>query len=187
MLSKLAVEGREGAVRITFTATPASGDEIVDGYDVLRRAEKSGERTFFERIGSLPAGGKRAHLATFVDDHVVAGFTYHYRVRPRFRGEPPAPTLHYAGPEEVFTWLDPPAPPGTVTATPLHLAARLAWDAVAGATGYRVYAVDSAGNASAEPASRGTVEHETWTPVALQDGVTMRYVVRSVLIPGRTD
>ncbi len=186
VLSEVVVQGRDGGIRVSWTANPSRANHRVESYDVLRRTDAGEDRTFFARVGSLPPGAPGSHPMEFVDTHLVAGETYRYRVRPRFAGEAPARTLHYSGPEEVFAWAAPPLPPADLKATPLHLAARLTWVASPGASGYRVYAVDSAGNASPEPISRGTVERTSWTAVALQDGRAYRFAVRAVLLGGRS-
>ncbi|PZU35976.1 MAG: hypothetical protein DI573_14575, partial [Microbacterium sp.] len=109
--------------------------ESVDGatgYNVYR-ADASPVPTDGAPLNAAP-------LATteFVDDTVVPGHTYHYTVTALADGVPasaPATEASVTTPSEATA---PPAPVG-VTATPGETGIAIAWDAVEGALGYKVY------------------------------------------------
>jgi hypothetical protein len=178
-VADLRVEGRDGAVRIGWKGATLAGRERIRSFDVLRRAEEPGVETIFERVGSVkPSGVKRY---SFVDDgERKPGIIYWYRVRPRVGGDLIPENLRYVGPEDSITWLAPLPAPAGLTLTPLRGSARIQWQPVEGASGYRVYRLDTAGNALAEPANRGLLDHTEWVAVALEDGKKACFVVRAV-------
>jgi hypothetical protein len=180
----LVVEGRDGAVRVRWESNPLAriGGSRVASFDVLRREEDPSERNFFVKVGSVPAGDGAATTHLFVDPAPPADAQLVYRVRARASSEPPTDQEAYSGPQEAIHWVPPLPPPRGVQAVPLHLSVRLSWNPVDGANGYRVYTLDSAGVASAEPVNRGTLDRTNFVVFGLVDGKPVRLAVRSVRI-----
>ena len=178
-VSDLRIEGRDGAVRISWRGRTAGG---VRGFDVLRQ-EQSKQRTYFEKIGSVePAGTRRYEV---YDRAPAEGATYVYRVRPRL-DDPSPDAIRFTGPQGELTWSAPLEAPTGLKASPLNAGARLSWDPVADADGYRVYQLEaSRGPARSEPTNRGLIDGTAWTAVALSDGRRLCYVVRAVKLPAR--
>lgn len=178
-VSDLRVEGRDGAVRVSWRGRTAGG---VRGFDVLRQVV-SKQRTYFEKIGTLDPAGTRRYV--FFDRSLTEETTYTYRVRPR-RDDPAPDEIRFTGPQGEFTWTAPPEPPTGLKSQPLNAGVRLTWDPVPDADGYRVYQLESsAGSARAEPLNRGLIDGTAWTAVALADGRSLCYVVRAVKLPPR--
>lgn len=177
-VSDLRVEGRDGAVRISWRGRTAGG---VRGFDVLRQVRSTQERTFFEKIGTLEPAGTRRYA--FFDRALAEGATYVYRVRPR-RDDPAPSAVRYTGPQRELTWSAPPEPPTGLKSEPLNAGARLSWDPVPDVDGYRVYSLESAGGpARQEPINRGLIDGTSWTAVVLPDGRSRCYAVRAVKLP----
>lgn len=183
-VSDLRVEGRDGGIRVSWKGrTPG-----ISGFDVLRRVEKDGRpedgarRVFFEKIGSLRAAGTKRY--ELYDKKPEVGTTYVYRVRA-LRKDPEPSDLRYSGPQGMITWSEPLEPPTSVKAVPLNAGARLSWDPVPGADGYRVYELTPSRVASTEPANRGVIDKTSWVAVALPDGKGICYAVRAVKLPER--
>lgn len=177
-VSNMRVEARAGAARVSWQGRPEAADPDVRTFDVLRRQEVEGKRTFFETVASLRADG--THRYYFLDLTLTPGETYTYRVRPRRAAGASVGSLPYSGPEGSIAWKEPPPPPDDVQGKALHLSARLTWSPVEGATGYRVYQLAPDGQPFPEPAHRGVLDQPTWMAIGLQNGVPIRYVVRSL-------
>jgi len=145
-----------GADRLTLSWDASKG---ADGYTVRR---------------AIAADGPFAPLAEVVevrcDDTIVEeGRTYFYAVAARnAAGEGPG-----SPPLRVRFVSRPPAP-RNLSARPEGLRVRLAWDAVAGATGYRIR---RATGASEELRHSDVAE---WTDEAAEGGRTVVYAVRAV-------
>lgn len=176
-VSDLRVEGRDGAIRISWRGRTGG----VSGFDVLRRTETE-DRVYFEKIGSVRAAGSKRY--ELYDRKPEVGTTYVYRVRA-LRKDPEPSDLRYTGPQGTVTWTAPLEPPTGVKSEPLNAGARLSWDPVPGADGYRIYQTSTERVLEAEPASRGLVEKTSWVAVALPDGKGQCWVVRAVKLPER--
>jgi len=174
-VADLRVEGRDGAVRLSWRGRTAGG---VTAFDVLRKLDQDG--VFFEKLATVsPAGTRTYH---YFDRGIAPGASYVYRVRPR-RIDPEPSEIRFSGPQGFFAWNDPPEAPTDVTSVPLNAGARLSWNPVSGSDGYRVYALRPDKSAKEEPANRGLIDKTSWVAVALADGKAICYVVRSVKLP----
>lgn len=176
-VSDLRVEGRDGSIRVSWRGRTSG----VSGFDVLRRTEAE-ERVYFEKLASLRAAGTKRY--EFYDRKPEVGTTYVYRVRALPK-ESEASSLRYTGPQGMITWAAPPEPPTGLRAEPLNAGARLSWDPVPGADGYRIYEMDSERVLESEPTNRGLVEKTSWVAVALATGKGQCWVVRAVKLPER--
>lgn len=175
-VSTLRVEGRDGGVRISWKAGAIDG---VKAFDVLRLVDEPGVETRYTKLGTVPVRGADRRYS-FVDRSPAVGKTHRYRVRPVTGNASAVSALRYAGPEDEMTWAAPPPAPTGVKGTALHLAARVTWDPVPEAEGYRVYVVATDGTAAAEPSHRGPLDRTEWMAIGLENGVPRRFVVRSV-------
>lgn len=177
-VSDLRIEGRDGAVRVSWRGRTAGG---VIAFDVLRRVETDGI-VHFQKLASIPPAGTRRYF--HFDRTPASGSTYLYRVRPR-RRDPEPSELRFSGPQGLITWQEPPQPPTDVASVPLHAGARLSWNPEPGADGYRVYELYPDKTPHREPANRGLIDKTNWVAVALPDGKGICYVVRAVKLPAR--
>lgn len=178
-VSDLRIEGRDGAVRVSWKGRTAGG---VTAFDVLRRVESKESGVYFERLHSLAPAGTRRYI--YFDRAAAVGSTYTYRVRPR-RRDPEPSELRFSGPQGLITWVDPPEAPTDVKSVPLNAGARLSWNPAPGVDGYRVYELEPDKTPKAEPANRGLIDKTSWVAVALPDGKGVCYVVRGVKLPER--
>ncbi len=177
-VAALKVEARDGAVRIAWKGDPSAARERLPAFDVLRRADDPEARGHFVPVGAVPAAG--AGRYELYDRTVDPGRRYSYRVQLRVPVEAPPEAIRYRGPERTISWELPPAAPTGVSATPLHMAARVHWEPVERAAGYRVYEVGDDGRPLPEPMHRGLLDRSPWTAVGLPDGRPFSFVVRSV-------
>lgn len=178
-VSDLRIEGRDGAVRVSWKGRTAGG---VTAFDVLRRVESKSGTVYFERLASLPPAGTRRYA--YYDRTPAVGTTYVYRVRPRQR-EPEPSELRFTGPQGLITWVEAPDAPTDVKSVPLNAGARLSWNPAPGVDGYRVYELDADKTPKSEPANRGLIDKTSWVAVALPDGKGVCYAVRAVKLPER--
>lgn len=174
-VADLRVEGRDGAVRLSWRGRTSGG---VTSFDVLRKLDQEG--VFFEKLGSVPPAGTRTYH--YFDRAPAPGASYVYRVRPR-RPDPEPSEIRYSGPQGSITWTEPPEAPTDVTSVPLNAGARLSWNPVPATDGYRVYTLKPDKSPKEEPANRGLIDKTSWMAVALADGKAVCYVVRSVRLP----
>lgn len=188
----LRTEVREGALVLTWRGKPAAHTTTYQVQRRERRATDDAEPPFgallvnitwvaedprdaprFEVIGTVPAvpGG----YYEIADDNLTANRRYTYRVHtlPN-RGRDDAT---YRGPEIGASWDTPPPPPESVTVIPVDGGVRLEWQAVPGATGYRVYRKLSEDTSTR--AHFSVVEMTKFTDLG-PGAQEARYIVRSV-------
>ncbi len=136
-------------------------------YRIYRAATANGTLT---RI----AGSTTITDTAYTDTGLTNGTAYRYTVRAfNGAGESPDSTEVTATPA-----LQPPTAPANFSVVAGPLAALLSWDAVAGATEYRVYRATT-GN-PARIASGTTITDTTYTDTGLTSRTAYRYTVRAV-------
>jgi autotransporter-associated beta strand protein len=151
-----------GSVSLSWSAVAGA-----TGYNVKRATVSGGP------YATLQAG---VAGTSATDDTTTNGTTYHYVVTAILSGSESAPSAQASGtPAAVLT------APGGLTASPLNSAARLTWNAVAGATSYKVKRATVSGGPYTVVAS-GLLS-TLHTDVSLTNGSTYHYVV-SVVNPG---
>ncbi len=140
-------------------------------YRIYRAATVSGTLT---RI----AGSTTITATTYTDTGLTNGTAYRYTVRAfNNAGESPDSTEVTATPAVPATL---PAAPANFRGNTGALAALLSWDAVAGATEYRVYRAATTGGTRTRIAADTTITDTAYTDTGLTNGTSYRYTVRAV-------
>ena len=163
-----------------LTANPAdaqvtlswAASNSADEYRVYRASTPDGTLV---RI----AEGTTITETSYIDTGLTNGTEYRYTVRAfNIRGESTDSNEVTARP--VASTVAPPAP-ANLTATAGDTEVSLSWDAVPGATEYRIYrAATAAPDPLARIAENDTIIVTTYTDTGLTNGTTYRYTVRAV-------
>ncbi len=137
-------------------------------YRLFRADTANGD---FTRIAS----GATITETTYTDTELDNGTTYRYTVRVIDAvGESPSST------EASATTRPLPGAPANLTATGGIASVSLSWDAVTGATEYRLFRADTADGDFARIASGAAITETTYTDTELDNGTAYRYTVRVI-------
>ena len=151
-----------GAAQILLSWNAVTG---ATEYQVYRAATATGT---FARIASSTT----ITAATYTDTGFTSGTTYRYTVRAvdSVGTSADSAEISVVAPASL-------AAPANLTAVKGERTVSLSWDAVTGATGYRVYRAATADGALTRTRILGTVT--TYTDTFLTNGTAYRYVVRA--------
>ena len=155
------------SVQLTWTAVADA-----DGYRVYRGSAAGGP---FSQVGTTQAA-----VLTYTDTGLSPNTTYYYKVAAyNTTGE-----SAQAGPASATTLADPPVAPTQLAAQALSASSiRLSWNAVTGATGYRVYrSATSAGTYT----QVGTAQGTGFTDTGLSPNTTYYYKVAAYNTAGES-
>ncbi len=112
---------------------------------------------------------------TYTDTGLANDTAYRYTVRAaNAAGASPASS------EASVTTLALPAAPANFSATPGDTQVLLSWDAVTGATEYRIYRAATANGALTRVTTNSDITGTTYTDTGLTNGTAYRYTVRAV-------
>jgi uncharacterized protein (DUF1800 family) len=151
-----------GAITLTWQAATGA-----TGYAVFRRLSHTG----FERVGGIVPG------TTFTDTGLTNGKLYIYRLRSLAPNG--TSTLSQRAAAKPKPSAPPPVPPPStapdgLSATPGNAQIQLAWSAVTGATGYRVFRTS---NGTFDAAPIATVTTTSYLNTGLTNGTAYSYRV----------
>ena len=156
--------GGHGEVTLSWAVSPGAEE-----YRIYRADTPDGTPARIAENTTIPD-------TTYTDTGLANGTAYRYTVRGYNElGEGVASAEISATPMAIVL----PAP-GNFTAVAGNERVTLSWDAVAGATGYRIYRADTA-NASLTRLPTGDITGTTYTDTGLTNGTTYRYTVRALI------
>ncbi len=117
---------------------------------------------------------------TDADTGFTGGTTYRYAVRAVVRASDDSTEESGDSNEASAIPLPLPAAPANLTATAGNAQVTLSWDAVTGATEYRIYSAATANGDLTLIVTDPAITAETYVDTGLTNGTTYRYVVRAV-------
>jgi hypothetical protein len=159
-----AVSAGYSSVKLSWASAPG-----VTTWQIFRATSATGTYT---HIASVPAG-----TLSYTNTGLVTGKTYYYKLRSYYRGTTGLATLSAlsAGYKSAAPRLATPS----ITTTPGTDRIKVAWKAVAGAQGYRIYRKTSATGSYSLVKIVTSGATTSWTQYGLVTGRTYYYVIRA--------